>query len=59
MAVPGLPPRCGHKVYACSSTSVRTVLRARARLATPLSERVEVYDLPESMMLLNAPKRGW
>lgn len=59
MAVPGVPPRCARMVYICSSTSVRTVLRARAQLACPLSERVEVYDIPESMVSLNAPKRGW
>ena len=59
MAVPGLPPRCERMIYTCSSASVRTVLRARAQLASPLAERVEVYDLPESMALFNAPKRGW
>jgi len=59
IAVPGLPPRCARMVYVCSASSVRTVLKSRAELALPLAARVEVYDLPESAMRLNTPKRGW
>jgi hypothetical protein len=58
-AAPGLPPRCARMVYVCSEASVRTVLKSRAELALPLAARVEVYDLPESAMRLNTPKRGW
>jgi hypothetical protein len=59
IAAAGLPPRYQRLVYACSPNAVRTVLRSRAELGTALASRIEVYDLPESAMRLNIPKRGW
>ena len=59
IAMPGRPPRYARLVYACSPASVRAVLSARAEVGFPLSERIEVYDLPESAMRLHTPKRGW
>ncbi len=59
IAVPGQPPRYARLVYACSPAAVRTVLSARAELGSPMSARVDVYDLPEQALRLNTPKRGW
>jgi hypothetical protein len=59
LAGPGQPPRYARLVYICSASSVRPVLSARAELGAPLSARIDVYDLPESAMRLNTPKRGW
>jgi hypothetical protein len=59
IVVPGLPPRYTRMVYVCSPRAVRTVLKSRAELGTALASRIEVYDLPESAMRLNTPKRGW
>lgn len=59
VAGPGHPPRYARLVWVCSPASVRTVLNARAKLGAALSARIKVYDLPESAMRLNTPKRGW
>jgi hypothetical protein len=58
-AAPGAAPRYARLVYACSRASVRGVLNARTELGTAQSYRIEVYDLPESALRLNTPKRGW
>jgi hypothetical protein len=58
-AVLGLPPRYARLVYVCSPVSVRSVLNARLEIGPPQSARIEVYDLPESALRLNTPKRGW
>jgi hypothetical protein len=58
-AQPGLAPRYAGLVYVCSSMAVRNVLDARAEVGSPLAARIEVYDLPESAIRLNTPKRGW
>jgi len=57
-AVPGQPPRYDRVVYLASPTSVLTVLNARGEVGSPQSARVEVYELPDSMLRLNAPKKG-
>lgn len=59
IAAAGLPPRYQRMVWVCSPNAVRTVLRSRAELGTALADRVEVYDLPESALRLNIPRRGW
>jgi hypothetical protein len=58
-AAPGLPPRYARLVYVCSPASVRAVLNARLEVGPPQSARIDVYDLPESSIRLNTPKRGW
>jgi hypothetical protein len=55
----GQRPRYARLVYTCSPVAAQVVLSARAEVGTALSGRVEVYDLPESAMRLNTPKRGW
>jgi hypothetical protein len=59
IAVPGQPPRYARLVYLCSPASVQAVLNARVELGSALAAYIEVYDLPESAMRLNTPKRGW
>ena len=57
--LPGPASRYAGLVYFCSPKSVRAVLNARAEVGSPLSDRISVYDLPESATRLNTPKRGW
>jgi hypothetical protein len=59
VAGPGRPARYARLVWVCSPASVRTVLNARAKLGAALSAAIKVYDLPESAVRLNTPKRGW
>lgn len=59
IAVPGQPPRYARLVYICSPRAVQAALNARIELGSVLSAYIEVYDLPESAMRLNTPKRGW
>jgi hypothetical protein len=59
LAKPGQLPRYARMVYICSANSIRPVMNARAELGAPLAARIDVYDLPESAMRLNTPKRGW
>jgi hypothetical protein len=58
-AAAGMAPRYARLVYACSPRTVPAVLSARAEVGSPLSERIDIYDLPESALRLNTPKRGW
>jgi hypothetical protein len=59
IAVPGQPPRYSSVVYLCGPRVVQTVLNSRADLGTALAKRIVIYDLPESAIRLNTPKRGW
>lgn len=59
IAVPGQPPRYARLVYVCAPTPVPAVLNARIEIGPALAADVEVYELPESAMRLNTPKRGW
>jgi hypothetical protein len=59
IALPGQPPRYARLVYVCAPTPVQAVLNARGELGSALAAQVEVYDLPESAIRLNTPKRGW
>jgi hypothetical protein len=57
--MPALAPRYARLVYACSGSTVQTVLNARAEVGLPLSARIDIHDLPESATRLNTPKRRW
>ena len=56
---PRVALRYSSVVYVCSPASVKNVLEARAEVGFPLAARIQVFDLPESAMRLNTPKRGW
>jgi hypothetical protein len=58
-ALPGVAPRYARLVYICSARTVSGTLNARAEVGSPLSARIDVYDLPESALSLNASRRGW
>jgi len=57
--VPGVAPRYARVVYVASASSVMTVLHARAQVGPPRSERIDVHDLPDSLLRTRIPKRGW
>jgi hypothetical protein len=59
IAVRGQPPRYARLVYMCSPTAVQAVVKARIELGSALAAYIEIYDLPDSAMRLNTPKRGW
>jgi len=56
-AVPGAPPRYARVIYLASPTAVLTVLNARAEVGSPRSSRIDVHELPDSVLRLNTPKR--
>ena len=56
--VPGLAPRYARLVYVCAPTSVQRLLNARAEVGSPLSARIDIYDLPASAMRFDSLKRG-
>jgi hypothetical protein len=56
---PALAPRYARLVYVCSSITVRRVLHARAEVGSPLSARIDIYDLPVAAIRFQTPKRGW
>jgi hypothetical protein len=57
--VPETRPRYARLVYVCSPKAARAALSARAELGSPLSARIDIYNLPESALRLNSLKRGW